>query len=307
MRIGVSLSSTYVVDHHPDGAKHMIERAAAAHAAGLDHLGVGDHHSSAVPYYQNVPMLGRLLAEWTERPAGALFLLPLWHPVLLAEQIGTLACLHDGPFIVQTGLGGRAAEFAAMGARMARRVGDFEETVRIVTALLAGETVSSERFSLVDAVVAPRPPQPVEWWMGAGVDAGLERAARFGAAWYASPGLSFEVGRELAARYREHHQAHDRTAAIGSRGAARLVLRQYAVVAASSAAAHALAEPILQSGYRGMTAENLALGSVDDVAERFARWRDAGFTDISVRQMSVPQSAALESIALLGEVREALQ
>jgi hypothetical protein len=35
-------------------------------------------------------MLGRLLAEWGEAPAGCLFLLPLWHPVLVAEQIGTL-------------------------------------------------------------------------------------------------------------------------------------------------------------------------------------------------------------------------
>ena len=29
-----------------------------------------------------------MLAEWGERPAGCLFLLPLWHPVLVAEQIG---------------------------------------------------------------------------------------------------------------------------------------------------------------------------------------------------------------------------
>ena len=73
------------------GARWMVERARAAADAGLDSLFVGDHHNVPVPYYQNVPILGRLLAEWDDRPAGALFLLPLWHPVLLAEQIGTLA------------------------------------------------------------------------------------------------------------------------------------------------------------------------------------------------------------------------
>ena len=71
----------------------MIERARAAADAGLDSLFIGDHHNVPVPYYQNVPMLGRLLAEWDDRPAGALFLLPLWHPVLVAEQIGTLASI----------------------------------------------------------------------------------------------------------------------------------------------------------------------------------------------------------------------
>ena len=31
---------------------------------------------------------------------GALFLLPLWHPVLLAEQLGTLASIAQGPFVM---------------------------------------------------------------------------------------------------------------------------------------------------------------------------------------------------------------
>ncbi len=48
-------------------------------------------------------MLGRLLAEWGEAPAGCLFLLPLWHPVLVAEQIGTLAAIARGPFVCNAG------------------------------------------------------------------------------------------------------------------------------------------------------------------------------------------------------------
>ena len=97
------------------GAAIMIERAAAAAAAGLASLTIGDHHANPAPYYQNTPMLGRLLAEWDDRPAGCLFLLPLWHPVLLAEQVGTLAAIGGGTFILQTGLGGGGAEVAAMG------------------------------------------------------------------------------------------------------------------------------------------------------------------------------------------------
>jgi alkanesulfonate monooxygenase SsuD/methylene tetrahydromethanopterin reductase-like flavin-dependent oxidoreductase (luciferase family) len=106
MRVGISLTS-----NHPDvkdprqGARWMIERAAAARRAALDSLFIGDQHVSPTPYYQNTPMLGRLLAEWGEAPAGCLFLLPLWHPVLVAEQIGTLAAIAQGRFIMQCGLG----------------------------------------------------------------------------------------------------------------------------------------------------------------------------------------------------------
>ncbi|MGH9836610.1 MAG: hypothetical protein ACRD9Y_26595, partial [Blastocatellia bacterium] len=89
MKIGISLTSAYKTQDPRAGARWMIERARAAREAGLDSLFVGDHHATPIPYYQNTPMLGRLLAEWGERAAGCLFLLPLWNPVLVAEQVGT--------------------------------------------------------------------------------------------------------------------------------------------------------------------------------------------------------------------------
>ena len=146
----------------------MIERTAAARRAGLDSLFVGDRHVSPTPYYQNTPMLGRLLAEWGEAPAGCLFLLPLWHPVLVAEQIGTLAAIAQGPFIMQCGLGWGEARFAAMGASYRTRPSAFEEALDIVRRLLAGETVSSSRrFRVTEASLALRPAEPIEVWIGA--------------------------------------------------------------------------------------------------------------------------------------------
>jgi len=66
----------------------MIERAAAARRAALDFLFVGDQHVSPTPYYQNSPMLGRLLAEWGEAPAPA-WCLPLRRqPGVLLDAIG---------------------------------------------------------------------------------------------------------------------------------------------------------------------------------------------------------------------------
>src|SRR5438034_3341811 len=168
MKVGVSLTSARTVDDPRAGARWMIERAAAARKADLDSLFVGDHHATPGKYYQNVPMLGRLLAEWTDRPAGCLFLLPLWNPVLIAEQVGTLAAIARGRFIFQCGLGDGEAQFLAMGADIKQRPSAFEEAFDIIKRLLAGETVSSQgRFVVENAQVALRPVQPVEYWIGA--------------------------------------------------------------------------------------------------------------------------------------------
>ena len=91
MKIGISVTSSHSVEDPREGARNMIERARASRDAGLDTLFVGDHHVTPFPYYQNNVMLARMLAEWGDKPYGALYLLPLWHPVTLAEQIGTLA------------------------------------------------------------------------------------------------------------------------------------------------------------------------------------------------------------------------
>src|SRR6478672_9094208 len=205
MKVGISLTSNYpdVIDPR-QGARWMIERAAASRRAGLHSLFIGDQHVSPTPYYQNTPMLGRLLAEWGDAPAGCLFLLPLWHPVLAAEQIGTLAAIAQGSFIMQCGLGWGEDRFAAMGANFKTRPSAFEEALDIVQRLLAGETVSSSRrFKIAEASLALRPAEPVEVWIGASAAPAINRAARLSEGWIASPGLTPDEARVQADLYRE--------------------------------------------------------------------------------------------------------
>src|SRR5215471_3706845 len=240
MRAGISLAS-----NHPDvrdprqGARWMIDRAAAARRASLDSLFIGDQHVSPTPYYQNTPMLGRLLAEWGEAPAGCLFLLPLWHPVIVAEQIGTLAAISRGPFIMQCGLGWGDARFAAMGANIRTRPSAFEEALDIIRRLLAGETVSSSRrFRVTQASLELRPAEPVEIWIGASAPPAIERAARLAEGWIASPGLTREEARTQADFYRE------RCAAYG-RPPKAVVLRRDIYVGQSSSEAQAVLQDAL--------------------------------------------------------------
>lgn len=115
MEVGVSIRSGYAATSPREGAPRMIEEVRSAYEATLDSLFIGDHHVNASPYYQNVPMLGRLLAEWPDRDVGALFQLPLWNPVLLAEQVGTLAAATTGRFVLVAAIGGTIDQFTGDG------------------------------------------------------------------------------------------------------------------------------------------------------------------------------------------------
>jgi alkanesulfonate monooxygenase SsuD/methylene tetrahydromethanopterin reductase-like flavin-dependent oxidoreductase (luciferase family) len=299
MRIGVSEQSARKVRDPREGARWMIERAAAARRAGLDSLFVGDHHGTPAPYYQNVPIIARMLAEWGDAPAGCLFLLPLWNPVLLAEQVGTLAAIAGGRFIVQVGLGDDEAQFAAMGTTVRTRVSAFEQSLDAVRRLLAGEVVSaSGRFSFREARLALRPAEPVEIWIGASAPPAIDRAARLGDGFLAAPGATLDQAREQIRHYRERCAAHGRTPAAA--------VRRDIYVADSRADAEAATGAIVKAGYRGFDPAALVIGTIDEVAARFRALGDLGYTEVIVRHVTDEQPYVLASLARLAEVRKML-
>jgi alkanesulfonate monooxygenase SsuD/methylene tetrahydromethanopterin reductase-like flavin-dependent oxidoreductase (luciferase family) len=278
----------------------MIERTAAAHRAGLDSLFLGDQHVSPTPYYQNAPMLGRLLAEWGRAPAGCLFLPPLWHPVLVAEQMGTLASIAQGPFIMQCGLGYGEARFAAMGANIKTRPSAFEEALDIVRRLLAGETVSSsQRFQVTKASLALRPAEPVEVWIGASAAPAIDRAARIADGWIASPSLTPEEARAQADFYRERCAAYRKQSTA-------IAVRRDIYVGETSADAQSVLQQALSKGYRSIPAEALITGSIDEVAAHFHTCRELGYTDVIVRHLTNDQPKVLGSLERLEKVRAAM-
>lgn len=300
MRIGVSLSSFHNVDDARLGARWMIERAAAAREAGLDSLFVGDHHGMPRPYYQNVPILGRMLAEWNDNPAGCLFLFPLWNPVLLAEQVGTLAAIHRGRFIVQCALGDDPRQFAAMGANIRTRPSAFEEALDIIRRLFAGEVVSaSGRYRIQEARISPTPPEPVDFWIGGSAEPSIDRAARLGDGFLAGPELTPAQAARWAAFYRE------RCAAYG-RQPGTLAIRRDVYVGASAEEAREVAGPIVAAGYRGFDPSAPVYGSPGEVVTAFRALAEMGYTDVIVRQLVPDQEHALASLRRLKEVRQAV-
>jgi alkanesulfonate monooxygenase SsuD/methylene tetrahydromethanopterin reductase-like flavin-dependent oxidoreductase (luciferase family) len=300
MNIGVSLTSAHAVEDPRAGARMMIERAAAARRADLDSLFVGDHHATPGPYYQNVPIMGRLLAEWSDKPAGCLFLLPLWNPVLMAEQVGTLAAIAQGRFILQVGLGEDEAQFLAMGASIKTRPSAFEESLAAIRRLLAGEAVTaSGRFTFENARLALRPAEPVDVWIGATANVAIDRAARLGDAWLASPGLIPAAAAAKGAYYRERCLVHGRVPTA-------IAIRRDVYVGESKADAEATLGQAVARGYRGFDPAALVAGDVEQVTEQLRALGSMGYTDVIVRHLTSDHAKVLGSFARLGEVRRAL-
>lgn len=300
MRIGISVSSGYRVQDPRQGARWMVERARAARQAGLDSLFVGDHHVTPMAYYQNTAILGRMLAEWGDRPAGALYLLPLWHPVLLAEQVATLASITPGRFILQCGLGGDRRQSEGMGVDLRQRVAMFETSLAALRALWRGEEVTLERFWPVSrARIAPLPPDPVEVWVGAQAPPAIDRAARLAEGWLASPSLTPAEAAEGLNRYRQACAEHGREPSA-------VAIRRDVFVGATSQEARAAVAPYLAAGYRGFAEQALLYGSVAEVADAIAALAALGYTDVIVRNIVADQAQALATIERLAEVKAAL-
>lgn len=275
----------------------MVERVRAARDASLDSLFVGDRHITGDSYFQNSPMLGRLLAEWGDAPAGALYLLPLWHPVLVAEQVATLAAIAGGRFILQCAIGDGAAQFDGMGVDRRHRPSRFEESLGIVRRLLAGEEVSSAgAWTIERARIGPVPTEPVEVWVGGAAPPALEHTARLGDAWVAGP---YAPAAELAAQVSLYRRACDEHA----KQPAVMPIRRDVHVGRDDADARRVAEPVVAAGYRGLDPEVLIVGSPERVADEFRKLAQLGFTDVLIRQLADDQGEVLASFERLAEVR----
>ncbi|HUK63354.1 MAG TPA: LLM class flavin-dependent oxidoreductase, partial [Dongiaceae bacterium] len=227
-------------------------------------------------YYQNVPITARMLAE----------------------QVGTLAAIASGRFILQAGLGDDEGQFAAMGTTLRTRPSAFEESLDIVRRLLRGEVVSSAgRFHFRGARVALRPAEPVEVWIACSAPVAIDRAARLGDGWLAAPGATPEQARTQITLYRERCAAHGRTPTA-------IAVRRDIYVAESSADAETVRDRT--AGYRGFDPKALVIGTMAEVIARFRDLGAMGATDIIIRHVIDEQPRVLASLARLAEVRKAL-
>ncbi len=157
-----------------------------------------------------------------------------------------------------------------------------------------------ERFWPVSrARIAPLPPEPVEVWIGSQATPAINRTARLAEGWLASPALTRTQAAEALNVFRQACAEHGREPQA-------VAIRRDVFVGASSAQARRVVAPYVQKGYRGFAEEALLVGSVTEVADELAAFRELGYTDVLVRNISADQGEALATIERLAEVRKAL-
>ncbi|WP_200304634.1 LLM class flavin-dependent oxidoreductase [Streptomyces adelaidensis] len=213
MRFGLAIMNDFPPGTVPaERVGALREQVRAARDAGISSVWVLQHYLGNMPTLQPVPLLGALAADAGSMHLGTnMFILPLRHPVAVAEEFATIDHLTGGRVIAGFGMGYRENEFASFGVPMDERVTRYEESVHIIRALWQGipVTFAGRHFRLDDQRISLPPLQtggpPV--WIGAGPHrTGARRAARLGDAWIVPPHVSPTRLRTLMGHYRDERQ-----------------------------------------------------------------------------------------------------
>lgn len=265
-------------------------------------------------------LLARVSAEVAGMQLGVISLLPLHHPVELAEQLATLDTMCDGRLVLAAALGWRDFQFRAFGIPQEQRLGRFYDTLDILHKLWTQERVThhSDYFTLNDIPGALRPlqqPQP-PLWIAANLDAGIRRAARIAAGWLISsratlPTITRQIplyqqalhtsGRSgTVAAWREMYVAKDRATAIAT-------IRPYVewLYRDRAAQGHNRALPEsdrIDVDFETVLEGRFIIGSPEECRAAIARYQALGVEEIIVRCQwpGMDGTAAVEAIRLFG-------
>ena len=284
VRFGLLLTSVHdrsvpvnrqIAEHH--------ELISVAVGYGFDLVVAGQHFAApTLRYLQPIPYLTSIAMQFpTVEVATGILLLPLHHPLALAEEIATMDAVTGGRVTMGVGIGYSQDEFDAFGIDRTTRTERFEEALDIIRALWKGNSVTQQgRFFRLDKVEVStlpvqQPHPPI--WVGAQVEASVRRAARVGDAWYAAP---FPTHRELIDLYQAYLEER---AAHGNRAQAAIPVRREVYIADSTTEAEAAVAAGASSRYgtyrswgldvddgigKGDWLDNrFVLGSPSDVAE----------------------------------------
>jgi alkanesulfonate monooxygenase SsuD/methylene tetrahydromethanopterin reductase-like flavin-dependent oxidoreductase (luciferase family) len=113
-----------------------IEQAEHAERLGYDFLTVAEHHDAIGYLPQPLMVLCAVAARTSRIRLGTnIVILPLYHPVLVAEQVAVAQFVSGGRIICGVGLGYLPEEFASYGVPFSARAGRMEESLGLLRRL----------------------------------------------------------------------------------------------------------------------------------------------------------------------------
>ena len=175
--------------------KEFLEEVELAEELGFDSVWLPEHHFSIYGMLGDTLTLAAAIAQRTKRIkiGTAVVLLPLQHPVRVAEQAALVDCLSEGRLLLGVGRAYQPGEFAGFGLDPSTSRDRFFEAMDILLKCFSGETFShdGEFWSCKDvqlfpkAVQQPHPPiymaavSPPSYQLAAQHGLSILRAPRF--------------------------------------------------------------------------------------------------------------------------------
>lgn len=190
-------------DFFPDA----YSQTKAAEKNGFDSVWFEEHHGHQ-EYLPNPLTALATLSQFTKLDLGTnIVILPLYHPLRLAEEVAQLDCTSHGRVILGVAAGYRDKDFDNFGVRLQDRAEMMNEELVILDKLLTQDIVSysGRFFKLREASVQPRPhrkPRP-PIWVGGWKPPAIKRAARLADAWFPGPTVAFTPILQLKKIYDE--------------------------------------------------------------------------------------------------------
>jgi len=325
VRFGLAVQNDFPPTVRPaDMIAPMREQVAAAADAGFSSVWLLQHYLGNMPTLQPVPTLAALAADAGRMEIGTnMFILPLHHPVEVAETYATLDHISGGRAVAGFGLGYRENEFESFGIPLDERVSRFEESVRIVRGLWSGVALTAvgEHYTLKGQRISLTPVRPggPPVWIGAGAHrAGARRAARLGDAWIIPPHVTPERLATVLRWYRAE------IAAVGAPAGRDVVVRRELVLdhdpeeamrvgrqarGALTRAYSAFNAPDATASYRQLVDDNAAdevaahsyvFDTPEECVRRLRALESLGVTCVILRMQwyDLPQDRALKTLAL---------
>jgi alkanesulfonate monooxygenase SsuD/methylene tetrahydromethanopterin reductase-like flavin-dependent oxidoreductase (luciferase family) len=185
----------------------IAEQAVRAEALGFHSFWLPESHFAGPSSNPTPLLLLAAVATTTQRLkiATTSYLLPVRHPIQVAEEVAVLDCLSNGRVILGVGRGFRSALFTAFDLPVAEKRDRFEAALAVMRDAWEGKPVAIEEGG-AGVILSPLPvqqPHPPIWSAAFGPKA-LAQAGRLGLPYLASPIEPFD---RLVANYAAHREA----------------------------------------------------------------------------------------------------
>ncbi|MFL5050303.1 MAG: LLM class flavin-dependent oxidoreductase [Xanthobacteraceae bacterium] len=210
-------------ENNPRGANQFVADITAealyADQIGLHSAWIGEHHFNSLGVLSCPDLVLSYIAARTKhiRLAPAVTVLPLHHPIRVAEQWATIDLLSNGRVDFAVGRGYDRREYEPFRVDFDDNQGIFEEGLELVRRLWEAEDRIShhgKHYAFDNVRITPKPVQrPIPTYVGSFSKLSIELAARLGCGLIVAPfaaAMSFGGLKQVADLYHETCARHGR-------------------------------------------------------------------------------------------------